>query len=188
MSLVKFFQISILTAAGALIMIGCITAQKAQTMNENDSNSNKRKNADSAQPVNGQTKPAAINSNANSSSSGDLAKYKDKKIETLPTKPVSLNYIIQHRTALNDKIVTVSGVIVSVPPMPDNNSVTGVRSMANPQPRIFIADDAKKSRDTNRDVLVIVDETDKNYAVNEKVTLKVRVSGSKAAVVLRKVS
>jgi hypothetical protein len=184
----NFFKISALTAFAALITLGCLSAirQNAQTMS-NQSKPNQNRNTNSAQPGNGQIIPGAVNSNA-SATSGGLAKYKDIKIDSLPSKAVSPKYIVEHRTALNDKIITVSGVIVSVnQPATDNSAAGGVRSMANPQPRIFIADNAKNSRDKNRDMMVIVEEGN-NYSVGQKVTLKVKVSSSKVAVMLQKIS
>jgi hypothetical protein len=184
--MINFLKISAVTAFAVLITIGCISAVRhnAQTMN-NQSNTN----ANTSQGTNnGQALPGTLNSNVSATSSGGLGKYKDKKLETLPTKAVSPKYIIEHRTALNDKIVSVSGVIVSVLQPPANNSgAGGVRNMANPQPRIFIADSAKNSRDKNRDLMVIVEEGD-DYEVGQKVTLKVKISSSKVAVMLQKIS
>ena len=187
MKTTRFFQISVLTALAALLMIGCISTQNAQTMNDNKRKPNPTGNVNSAQPGSGQTVSSSMNSNTNVSATSGLAKYQDKKIDSLPTKSVSLKYVVEHRTALSDQTITVSGIVVSVGQQPSGNSTTGVRSMANPQPRIFIADSSKDSRDKNRDVMVIVEAGD-NYTVGQKVNFKVKVSGSKVAVMLRKVS
>lgn len=173
---------------------GCTAAQNAQTMNDNKNQPTvapKPINSAQPMPTNGQVVSGSMNPNTNQATSGGLAKYKDKKIDSLPRKAVSAKYVVEHRTALNDKTVSVSGVIVEVFNAPaaapvDDNSVTGVRNMANPQPRIVIADESKSSRDKNRDLIVIVEEGDR-YAVGQKVNLKVRVESSRSAVVLRKV-
>ncbi len=187
MKTTRFFQISVLTAFAALLMIGCISTQNAQTMNDNKTKTSPTGNVNSTQPDSGQTASGSMNSRTNVSATSGLAKYQDKRIDSLPTKSVSLKYVVEHRTALNDQIITVSGIVVSAGQSPSVNSAAGVRSMANPQPRIFIADSLKDSRDKNRDVMVIVEAGDK-YAVGEKVNFKVKVSASKVAVVLQKVS
>lgn len=143
MKTTNFFQILILTFFGALITIGCISAQNAQTMTGNTSKSDKG-NVNSAQPGNGQTSSNSVNSDSTASTSGGLAKYRDKQIDSLPTKSVSLKYVIEHRTALNDKTISISGIVVAVGQPSSDNSSGGVQSMKNAQPRIFIADNSKK--------------------------------------------
>ena len=190
MRMIKFLQISALTACGAFILIGCIAAQNAQTMNDNASKSNRETNANSLPTNGGQTVSGSINSNASNLTDGGLTKYKDKSLKTVPTKAVSPKFVIEHRTALDGKTVTVSGIVVSVASgntqTPSDDSITGAKPMANPQPRIFIADSSKNSRNKNLDLMIIV-ETGDEFIVGQKATVKVRVESSPVAVVLRKV-
>ena len=188
MKMTNFCQVSALTVFAWLIMIGCISAQNAQTMKDNTSKPGKDGNANSAQTIGSQTSSTSANLDSVTSTTGGLAKYQDKKTDSLPTKFVSLKYVVQHRTALNDKTIQVSGIIVAVGQPSSGNSSGGTRSMKNAQPRIFIADSSKDSRDKNLDLMIIVGEADNNYSVGQKVTFKVKVSGSKTAVVLRKIS
>lgn len=175
--------------AAAVVTTGCTATQNAQTMNDNKNQPTVvPKPINAAQPTtSGQTVSGALNANSNASPTGGLAKYKDKKIDSPPRKSVSAKYVVEHRSALNDKTVSLSGVIVEVlMPPADDDSTVGVRPMANPQPRIVVADESKSSRDKNRDLIVIVEENSR-YAVGQKVNLKVRVESSKSAVILRKV-
>ncbi len=124
---------------------------------------------------------------ANSNQSG-LKKYPDRPLAAIPRQAVSLRYIVEHRSALNGKTITVRGFVARALWPATENVSSGEQSMANPQPRIFLADSLRKGRDKNYEVMVLVREDDNRYLVGQKVKLKVRVDSGQAAVVLRKVS
>lgn len=191
MPVLKIFQIFLLTAFFPLLMLGCTVSQQAQMMNGNSVRSNKNVNnsADnSGQSASGQPSSSSMNPGSNTAApSNGLTKYPDKKIDSLPKKPVSSKYIVEHRSALNDKIITVKGIIVAVSQPPAANAPPGVAIMGNPQPLIRLAESSKDSRDANYDLMIYLGEGENRYAINQKIAIKVRVESSRGAVVLRKI-
>ena len=101
--------------------------------------------------------------------------------------PISPTFLITHRTALKDKVVRVRGVIVGAV-----NTEAGVSgghvpgANANPQPRIFRADSARKERDKSYDLMVLLREGDVKYRVGATVEITGTVETGRAAVYLRK--
>ncbi len=116
-----------------------------------------------------------------------LAKYPDKPLASIPQQAVSMRYIVEHRSALNGKTITVRGIVARTL-WPDANAPPGQQSMAYPQPRIFLADNLRKGRDKNYDVAVLLPEGERGYVVGQRLKLRVTVDASKVAVVMRKSS
>lgn len=112
-----------------------------------------------------------------------LATMQDLPLETIPAI-LSVKELIEHRSALHEKTVTVKGVILE--------AIVGEKACPSNTPgcaqsRIIIAESADASRDKRYDVIVLVKDDDQNYAAGQSVEAKVKVSASKVAVSLEKV-
>ena len=118
-----------------------------------------------------------------------LYNYSDYPLDSIPSTPVSVKYIVEHRSALNEKVVTVSGIVVDTllgeKACPRDIGGLGVGMCA--QPRIFLADTNKDDRDKNYDVMVLVSEEEKVYKIGDEVKIKGTVYGSKTTVYLQKI-
>ncbi len=105
--------------------------------------------------------------------------------------PLSVKDVIEHRSALNGKIITIKGVVVEAilgekacPADKGENNVPPLGGCA--QPRIFLAD-AKDTTDSNARVMILVREDENQYEVGESVKVTGSISGSKVAVVMNKI-
>ena len=124
------------------------------------------------------TKTSTVTSHK--STEGGLSTYPDKPLSSIPTTPISVKFLAEHRTALNGKTVTVQGFVVL--------AALGPNACAPEvcQPRIFIADSASEARDKNYDAMVLVNETDTSYTIGQSATVKGIVASSKVTVYLTK--
>lgn len=106
-----------------------------------------------------------------------LADYPDRPLEDAPRKPVTPAFVVEHRTALAGREVTVRGRVVTVAAVPSGSAL----------PRIFLAETAEPGRDKNYDLMVLLGEEDEGrHAVGDEVEIKGTVESSKVAVLLRK--
>lgn len=118
-----------------------------------------------------------------------LAKYPDNRLERPPFGPQTVKFVVDHRTALNDKHITVHGTIVSTllgeqacPPHTDP-------AMGRPcaLPRITIADTPDAQRDMNYDVQILLRPDNRTaYATGQNVDITGTVVSGKSSVVVRK--
>ena len=115
--------------------------------------------------------------------------YSDYPLDSVPPTPISLKYLVEHRSALNEKVVTVSGIVVGTllgeKACPQDIGGLGVGMCA--QPRIFLADTNEEDRDKNYDVMLLVSEEEKVYKVGEKAGVKGIVYSSKTSLHLQKI-
>lgn len=108
----------------------------------------------------------------------------DGPLEQMPTEAVSVRFLVEHRTALNEKKVAVHGVIVST--LLGEKACPPDRGMCA-QPRITLADTADASRDTSYDLVILLPEGgDDAYAIGQIVDVSGIVSASPAGAVMRK--
>ena len=112
---------------------------------------------------------------ADPSQSG-LSDYPDRPLDETPRTPVTPRFIVEHRTVLKGKEVTVCGLIVFVASVPSGSA----------RPRFFMAETSEPGRDKNYDLMVMLAEEDDGYAVGDEVEVKGTVESSKVAVYLRK--
>ncbi len=123
-----------------------------------------------------------------------LALYPDLSVTSLPTKPVSVKFVVEHRSALNGKTITIRGVVVETL-LGEKACPTGGGGGLTPgpgacaQPRIFLADTTGESRNKLYDLLVLMSEEEKesSYPIGKTVVLQLDViDGSKLFVMARK--
>jgi hypothetical protein len=108
----------------------------------------------------------------------------DYPLETPPATPVTVKFLVEHRTALNEKRVTVHGVIVAT--LLGDKACPPDRGMCA-QPRITIADIANSSRDTSYDLEILLpEEGNDSYNIDQIVDISGTVSASPSAVILSK--
>jgi hypothetical protein len=119
-----------------------------------------------------------------------LNPYPDEPLADIPEGPQTVDFIIGHRSALNDKQIAVRGVIVATllgeAACPTNNTFP---RMGRPcmQPRITIADTGGDGRDVKKDVNILLSGDDKTtYAVGQTVEMDVTVSGTETDLMLAK--
>ncbi|MGB9179722.1 MAG: hypothetical protein WCB68_10805 [Pyrinomonadaceae bacterium] len=112
----------------------------------------------------------------------------DYSLKREPQMPISVKFLIEHRTALNGRVVQVRGIVVATSEQTPANPSSGAIPMANanPQPRLFLADTSQKDRDKDYDLVVLLREGEDHYQAGETVEIKGVVEASKTAVYLRK--
>lgn len=109
--------------------------------------------------------------------------FPDLPLEALPTEAVSIQFLVEHRTALHEKMVTVRGVVLSV--LIGEAACPSTGGMCA-QPRLTLADSASDSRDKRYDFVVLFPEGGgEGYHVGEDTKISGIVSASPQAVVLR---
>ena len=177
-----------LSASIVLIMLMPAASQQVQAMNPNTSSSDREAGEPSSQGGSSQSGSGTVQPNATGSAASDLSNYPDNTITAMPTQPVSMHYVVEHRSELNGKTITVRGIVARTLWPSTGNTSTGEQSMANPQPRIFLADNLRKGRDKNFDLMILLREGERGYSVGQKARIKVRVDSNKIAVVMHKVS
>ena len=119
-----------------------------------------------------------------------LALIQDLPFEVVP-ELLSVKELIEHRSALHDKTVTVKGIIIEAivgeKACPSKKIVEGGVDIAGcAQPRIIIADSADAARDKRYDTIILVKDDDQKYAAGQYQEIKVKVAASKVAVSLEK--
>ena len=118
-----------------------------------------------------------------------LSSYPDLPLEELPSEPQSVEFIVQHRTSLNGKRVTIHGVIISaILGEAACPSTTTHPAMGRPcmQPRIVLAN-GTEGRDTNYDTVVLLQPSDKTaYEAGQTADVKGTVNGSTSSLSIRK--
>lgn len=120
-----------------------------------------------------------------------LYNYTDLPLDSFPDTPISTKFLVEHRFALNKKVVSVKGIIVAALLGKDacpSASGTGVPSMMLcAQPRITVADTLDDKRDKNYDIIIFVNEDDTNYKAGQNAEVKGTVESSKTAVYITKI-
>ncbi|HEY0547163.1 MAG TPA: hypothetical protein VGC91_17425 [Pyrinomonadaceae bacterium] len=172
----------------ALCVMMCAVLSQDQAMNHKPSSGESPERQSSSGTASAQTGSGTAQPDGGEAAAmSDLEKYPDQPVASIPTQPVSLRYVVEHRSGLNGKTITVRGLVARTLGLA-GSAAQGEQSMANPQPRIFLADNLRKQRDKHFDLMVLLREGERGYAVGQKVRLKVRVDASKASVILRKIS
>jgi hypothetical protein len=120
------------------------------------------------------------------SSSVGLSYYPDKLVRSIPADPITVTYLIEHRSALNGKAVRVRGVVVRtlLGEVACPSGGAGVPPGACAQPSIYLADEGKDPRDANANIRVLVNASDTNYYMDQVVVIRGTVSGNQSAVLL----
>jgi len=115
-----------------------------------------------------------------------LATYPDLALTSVPTEPVTAKFVVEHRSALSGKPITVKGMVTE--------AILGEKACppdlgACAAPRIFIADSLDVSRDKNYDLMILVDESasEKDYPIGKAIEISGTVEASKVAVNLRSI-
>lgn len=114
-----------------------------------------------------------------------LAPYPDLKIEEEIPAPMTVKYLIEHRSALNGKTVRVRGIVVA-------NWLTmkcpEIVMFLCPQPRIFLADSAEEGRNPHYDLDVYVGEEARgeDYPTGKTAEITGEVNGYNTGVSLLK--
>jgi hypothetical protein len=121
-------------------------------------------------------------------SSGGLSRYPDNPLSVMPTEPITVTYLIEHRSALNGKMVRVRGVVVRTllgeAACPSGGA--GVPPGACAQPSIYLTDEGKVSREAHFDLRVLISASETGYQVGQVVVIQGTVSGHPSAVLLVK--
>ena len=113
-----------------------------------------------------------------------FAKYPDYRLDSTPSAPISVKYLVEHRSALDGKTITVRGIVVGIlskeAACPPGRGACGA-------PMIFLTDTTSEGRDKYLDLPIIVSEVEKGYTISANVEVRVIVYGSKTGVTLAKV-
>lgn len=120
----------------------------------------------------------------------DLSKYPDHPLAAVLTGSISPRFVVEHRSALHGKTVSVRGTVVRVVAPDDAGPSSGGGVAPRPgrfaQPRIFLADSLAKDLDRNHELVVLLREGDRGYPVGQLVEIEGTVDGNPAAVVVRR--
>jgi hypothetical protein len=113
-----------------------------------------------------------------------LYNYPDKPLDSIPSAPISVRYLVEHRSALNGQVVQVRGVVLATL-LGEKACPPGMGMCA--QPSLFLADTSAADRDKNYDVRVLVSEQEQesDYPVGGTVEIPGVVLGDKSTVVLQ---
>src|SRR3989338_4278817 len=103
-------------------------------------------------------------------------RIQDNPLSVVPASAISVEYLIEHRSALNGKTVKVKCVVVV--DWTDASRCSPYAEMLCPQPIIYIADSALDSRPTYYDLRVVLSEGDTSYKIGQSVEIKGTVEGS----------
>ena len=115
-----------------------------------------------------------------------LATVTDKKIEGDIPNPMTVAYLVEHRSALNGKTITVTGEVISVvtpeQACPDNDEL----GMPCDAPRLVINDPTDDTGGVVSSVynVEVMSEKSKDYSVGQVVTFTVEVTGDKNSISL----
>lgn len=128
---------------------------------------------------------------AGDSDTTGLAAYPDLPLAFLPPDPQSVQYIIEHRSALNQKRITVRGIVVSTAFQRSPPCTTGPCPMYAPASGVVLADTPGAARDKQYDLIVLLGddtaENEKIYPIGKTVAIVIQVWGSKTAVLASKI-
>lgn len=115
-----------------------------------------------------------------------LSNYPDKPLDSIPSVPVSVRHLVEHRSALNGQVVQVRGVVVATL-LGEKACPPGMGMCA--QPSLFLADTSAGDRDKNYDVRVLVGEQEQesDYPIGGTLEVAVVVLGDRSTVALQKV-
>jgi len=116
-----------------------------------------------------------------------LERVPDSPLDAPPSGTVSPRFVVEHRSALNGRLVTVRGMVVSaVAPdtIPPRQGGVIPNPAQNPQPRIRLADADDRDRDVRYDLTVLLPEGHPGHATGERVEVRGTVDGNRRAVLL----
>ena len=120
---------------------------------------------------------------------GGLYNYPNYPLTTIPTTPISVKYLVEHRSALDQKIVTVRGIVVGIPPQPP--CVAAGTCELYIQSSIMLADTKDANRNKDYDLTVFLGDdgstSEKEYPIGKTVEIKMLITASKTVVYGNKV-
>jgi hypothetical protein len=105
----------------------------------------------------------------------------DLPLSRVPKKPISVCFLIRHRSALDGKRVLVRGTIVAAA-VGDKACPTG-RGMCM-QPSIFLSDHRKPSGSVQLRVLLPEKAKEADYLIHRAITISGKVQGNRSGVTL----
>lgn len=111
-----------------------------------------------------------------------LAPYPDLPLDASIHDPMSVTYLIEHRSALNGQVVNVQGIVVAT--LLGEKACPPDMGMCA-QPSVFLADTPDPGRDPLYDLRVLVMENaaETDFPVGTLIVLRVQVSGEATGVV-----
>lgn len=110
----------------------------------------------------------------------------DNPLQDAVQEPVTVQFLVEHRSALNEKKIQVHGIIVATL-LADKACGNGSTMRMCAQPRITLADTAQDTRDMSYDLTILLPETDKTpYATGQILDVSGMVMGSAYSVVMMK--
>jgi hypothetical protein len=131
--------------------------------------------------------PTSAGASQQGSTQMDLSRVADLPLDAVPATPVAPRFVLEHRSALHDKTITVKGTVIrAVGPITSGPpGGTTPPPGANPQPRVFLVESPAKANDPF-ELMVLLREGDDGYAVGRAVEIEGVVETGPGAVVLRR--
>jgi hypothetical protein len=113
-----------------------------------------------------------------------LAKYPDEPLDAEPAGPRSVSFVIDHRSALNGKTVTVHGTVISF--VKGGCPTNPMMKMPCMLPRVVLAEVDAPDRDQNRDLAVMLPMDNKQiYEQGQPAEITGIVSGNRDSASMR---
>lgn len=108
----------------------------------------------------------------------------DLPLTGIPAEPVNVRFVVEHRSALHEKKITVRGTVVAA--LPGAQACPPDRGMCA-QPRVTLSDTGQESPDKLYDLVVLLPEGDtQTYAIGQEIELTGTISASSSAVVMHR--
>jgi hypothetical protein len=117
-----------------------------------------------------------------------LARIADNPLDAMPATGISPRFVIEHRSALNGRVVKVRGTVTRVVQPRDSPSAgASVTPLPGqfPQPRVFLGESTGE-RDRTYDLMVLLREGDTEFKPGDVIEIEGTVEGNQDAVLLRR--
>ncbi len=114
-----------------------------------------------------------------------LSHYPDNPLQVVPPEALTVKFVAEHRSALNDKHVIVHGIVINVRKGGcPSNPMMGMPCSAS---YIIIADTLSPDRDKNYDMMVFLPSEDTSaYQTGRDVKISGTISGNQSGASIKK--
>jgi len=117
----------------------------------------------------------------------DVSGIPDYPLDNVPSTPVSPQFVLEHRSALNGKTVRLRGTVVRMI-QPDSGSGGGTTLPgANPQPRVFLAAGSAIGGQPAPELMMLLREGDAGFPAGQVIEVDAAVEATAVAIVVTRV-
>jgi hypothetical protein len=120
----------------------------------------------------------------------DVSGMPDYPLDNVPTTPVSPQFVLEHRSALNGTTVRLRGTVVRmIGPDGGSSPTGGVAPLpgAHIQPRVFLAAGPAVGGQTAPELMLLLKEDDPGFPAGQIIEVDAAVEASAVAIVVTRV-